>query len=176
MKDPKPQSEDTWNQEKEEYDTVLSSDDALARLAQSYPKLAPTAELRHDGVLHWVAEFNRPTGMRITVYIPDSKIDTRVVSVFRSRFSIDARQERAGGYDMWLWVCEDCNTYYLTGELPEDRDREVEVVTGEIIHGPLRPFYSAVEGYREDSKLPCDACGDKSQGERYRFHPSIEEE
>lgn len=176
MKEPKPQPEEAWNQEKEEYESVLSPGEALARLAKSYPKLAPTADLRYDGVLHWIAKFNRPSGMQITVYIPDSKVDTRVVSIFRSSFAIHLPQTRTGGYDMWLWVCDDCNVFHIFGEPPADRDREIEVVAGELIHGNLRPHFSILEGVLEHSEKPCDACEDKTPGARYRFHPSVEEE
>lgn len=176
MKKPKAQPPYTRNQEKEEYATVLSPGEALARLAKSYPKLAPTAKLEHDGVLHWVAKIDRDTGMRLTLYVPDSRIDTRVVSVFRSSFSTRIPQRRTGGYDMWFWVCEDCNIFHICGEVPPDRDREIEVIAGEYIHGNLRPHYTNREGFIERSLKPCDACEDKTPGFRYRFHPSIDSE
>jgi len=68
-----------------------------------------------------------------------------------------------------LKICEDCVLYHATGDLPPDRDREFEILSGEEELGRLDPdFEDGGEGYEEFSSNPCEACGVKDPGSRYR--------
>ena len=68
-----------------------------------------------------------------------------------------------------LKICEDCVLYHTEGDLPPDRDREIEVLSGGEELGSLDPdFEDGGEGYDEFSNNPCEACGVKDPGPRYR--------
>lgn len=76
-------------------------------------------------------------------------------------------------------ICAVCRTLHEDGELSEDVDRDCEVaaVAGAKETGGLEPDYDEVWGdsYEEESLTPCEACGDKEPGERFRFDDGLDE-
>lgn len=70
------------------------------------------------------------------------------------------------------WLCVDCMFYAVNDDLPPDSndERDMEILNGVHSLGPhLTPDFGDGEGEDDFSWKPCEACGSKLGGSRFRF-------